>query len=171
MSDDTEERTCFVALGGGEEVRDLSDDTEERPCFVALLRDRSEMPETEVGRLVGTGEISSALLVLVDIGRLVFAALRGLILTELGVEILAAAAGVGVSMLKSDAFCRGGGGFEPIAFGVFSEQALRASKRESFRSSFTSLLDPAASGVSIRGVRLVSELSDFDVGVSILVGL
>ena len=147
-------------------MRGLSDDTEERTCFVALLRDRSEMPETEDGRLVGTGETSSALLVLVDIGRLVFAALRGLVSVELGVEILGAAAGVGVSMLKSDSFCRGD--FEPTAFGVLSEQALKASKRESFRSSFTSPLGPAASGVSIRGVRLVSELSELDVGVSIL---
>ena len=47
---------------------DLSDDTEERTCFVALLRDRSEI---EDGRLVGTGEISSALLVLVGVERLI----------------------------------------------------------------------------------------------------
>ena len=168
MSDDTEERTCFVALGGGEEVRDLSDDTEERPCFVALLRDRSEMPETEVGRLVGTGEISSALLVLVDIGRLVFAALRGLVSIGLGVEILGAAAGVGVSMLKSDAFSRRGVDFEPATFGVLSEQALIASKRESFRSSLTSPIGPVASGVSFKGVRSVSVLDEFDVDISIL---
>ena len=147
---------------------DLSDDTEERTCFVALLRDRSEMPEIEVGRLVGTGEISSALLVLVDVERLMFAALRGLVLIGFGIEIVGAAAGVGVSMLKSDALSRRGGDFEPTTFGVLSEQALKASKRESFRSSFTSPLGPAASGVSIRGVRLVSELSEFDVGVSIL---
>ena len=167
MSEDTEERTCFGAHFGEEEVRDLSDDTEERTCFVALLRDRSEMPEIEDGRLVGTGEISSVLLVLVDVGRrLMFAALCGLI--GLGVEILGAAAEVGISMLKSDASSWGGGNRKPTTFGVWSEQALIASKRESFRSSFTSLLDPAASGVSIRGVRLVSELSDFDVGVSIL---
>ena len=83
---------------------DLSDDTEGRPSFVALLRDRSEMPETEVGRLVGTGEISSAFLVLVDVGRLMFAALPGLVLIGLGLEILGAAAGVGVSIVKSDAF-------------------------------------------------------------------
>jgi len=152
-------------------VGDLSDDTEERPCFVALPRGRSEMPEIEVGRLVGVGETSSALLVLVNIGRLVFAALRGLILIGLGVAILGAAAGVGVSRLKSDSFCRRGGDFEPTAFGVLSEQALKASKRESFRSSFTSPLVPATSGVSIRGVRLVSELGEFDVDVSILVGL
>jgi len=94
-------------------VGDLPDDTEERTCFVALLRDRSEMPEIEVERLVGTGEISSALVVLVNVGRLMFA----------------------------------------------------------FRSSFTSPLGPAASGVSIRGVRSVSELGEFGVGVSILVGL
>ena len=50
---------------------DLSDDTEERTCFVALLRDRSEMPEIEDGRLVGSGEISSALLVLVGVERLI----------------------------------------------------------------------------------------------------
>ena len=147
---------------------DLSDDTEERTCFVALLRERSEMPEIEVGRLIGTGETSSALLVLVDVGGLMFAALRGLVLVELGDEILGAAAGVGVSMLKSDAFCRRGGNFEPIAFGVFSEQDLIASKRESFRSSSTSPLGPAPSGVFIRGVRSVSELGEFDVGVSIL---
>ena len=54
---------------GGQRREDLSDDTEERPCFVALPRGRSEMPEIEVGRLVGTGEISSALLVLVDVGK------------------------------------------------------------------------------------------------------
>ena len=36
---------------------------------MALPRGRSEMPEIEVGRLVGTGEISSALLVLVDVGK------------------------------------------------------------------------------------------------------
>ena len=146
----------------------MSHDTEERTSFVALLRDRSEMPETEVGRLVGAGEISSALLVLVDVGRLIFAALPGLVLIELWVDILEAATGVGVLTLKGDAFCRRGGNFEPTAFGVFSEQALIASKRESFRSSFTSPLGPAASGVSIRGVRLVSELSELDGGVSIL---
>ena len=147
---------------------DLSDGTEERTCFVALLRDRSEMPEIEVGRLVGTGEISSALLVLVDVERLVFAALPGLVWIGLGVDILGAAAGVGVSMLKSDAFSRRGVDFEPATFGVLSEQALIASKRESFRSSFTSSLGPTASGVSIRGVRSVIVLDEFDVGVSIL---
>ena len=147
---------------------DLSDDTEGRPSFVALLRDRSEMPETEVGRLVGTGEISSAFLVLVDVGRLMFAALSGLVLIGLGVDILGAAAGVRVLMLKSDAFCRRGGNFEPTAFGVLREQALIASKKESLRSSFTSPHGPAASGVSIRGVRSVSELGEFDVDVSIL---
>ena len=46
---------------------DLSDGTEERTCFVALLRDRSEMPKIEVGRLVGTREISSDLPVLVGV--------------------------------------------------------------------------------------------------------
>ena len=148
-------------------MRGLSDDTEERTCFVALLRDRSEMPEIEVGRLVGAGEISSALLVLVDVGILMFAALPGLVLIGLGVEILGAAAGVEVSMLKSDAFSRRVD-FEPTTFGVLSEQALKASKRESFRSSSTSPLGPAASGVSIRGARPVSELGEFDVGVSIL---
>jgi len=152
-------------------VGDLPDDTKERTCFVALLRDRSEMPEIEVERLVGTGEISSALVVLVNVGRLMFAALRGLVLIELVVEILGAAAGVGVSMLRSDVFSRRGGDFEPTTFGVLSEQALKASNRESFRSSFTSPLGPAASGVSIRGVRSVSELGEFGVGVSILVGL
>ena len=81
---------------------DLSDGTEERTCFVALVRDKSEMPEIEDGRLVGTGETSSALLVLVDVERLVFAPLRGLVSIGLGVEILGAAAGVGVSMLKSN---------------------------------------------------------------------
>ena len=147
---------------------DLSDVTEERTCFVALLRDKSEMPEIEVGRLVGTGEISSALLVLVDVEIHVFAALRGLVLIGLGVEILGAAAGVGVSMLKSDAFSRRGVDFEPATFGVLSEQALIASKRESFRSSFTSSLGPTASGVSIRGVRSVSVLGEFGVDFSIL---
>ena len=123
---------------------DLSDDTEERTSIVALLWDRSEMPETEDGRLVGIGETSSALLVLVDIGRLVFAALRGLVSVVLGVEILASAAGVGASMLKSDASSRRGGNRKPATFGVWSEQALIASKRESFRSSLTSLIGPVA---------------------------
>ena len=37
MSDDTEERTCFAAHGGGgERIRDMSEDTEERTCFGAL---------------------------------------------------------------------------------------------------------------------------------------
>ena len=123
---------------------DLSDVTEERTCFVALLRGRSEMPEIEVGTLVGTGEISSALLVLVGVERLVFAALRGLVSVVLGVEILASAAGVGASMLKSDASSRRGGNRKPATFGVWSEQALIASKRESFRSSLTSLIGPVA---------------------------
>ena len=36
MSDDTEERTCFAAHGGGgERIRDMSKDTEERTCFGA----------------------------------------------------------------------------------------------------------------------------------------
>ena len=36
MSDDTEERTCFAAHGGGgERIRDMSEDTEERTCFGA----------------------------------------------------------------------------------------------------------------------------------------
>ena len=37
MSDDTEERTCFAAQGGGggERTRDMSEDTEERTCFGA----------------------------------------------------------------------------------------------------------------------------------------
>ena len=146
----------------------LSDGTEERTCFEALLRDRSEMTEIEFGRLVGTGEISSALLVLVDVGRLMFAALRGLVFIGLGVEILGAAAGVGVSMLKSDAFSRRGVDFEPATFGVLSEQALIASKRESFRSSLTSPIGPVASGVSFKGVRSVSVLDEFDVDISIL---
>ena len=77
---------------------DLSDDTEEGPCFVALPRGRSEMPEIEVGRLVGTGEISSALLVLVDVERLMFAALRGLVLIGFGIEIVGAAAGGGLDV-------------------------------------------------------------------------
>jgi len=153
----------------------LSDDTEERPCFVALLRDRSEMPEIEVGRLVGTGEISSALLVLVGVvgvERLVFAALRGLVSVVLGVEILASAAGVGASMLKSDASSRRGGNRKPATFGVWSEQALIASKRESFRSSPTSPISPVASGLSVRGVRSASVLDELGVvGVSSLVGL
>ena len=156
MSDDTEERTCFVALGGGEEVRDLSDDTGERTCFVALLRDRSEMPEIEDG----TGEMSSALFVLVDVERLVFAALRGLVSIGLGVEILGAAAGVGVSVLKSNASSWRGGNRKPTTFGVWSEQALMASKRESFRSSLTSPISPVASGVSVRGVRSASVLDE-----------
>ena len=142
---------------------DLSDDTEGRPSFVALLRDRSEMPETEVGRLVGTGEISSALLVLVDVERLMFAALRGLVLIGFGIEIVGAAAGVGVSMLKSDGLSRRGGDFEPTTFGVWSEQALIASKRESFRSSLTSPIGPVASGVSVRGVRSASVLDELGV--------
>ena len=144
---------------------DLSDDTEERTCFVALLRDRSEI---EDGRLVGTGEISSALLVLVDVERLVFAALRGLVSIGLGVEILGAAAGVGVSMLKSNASSWRGGNRKPTSFGVWSEQALIASKRESFRSSLTSPIGPVASGVSFKGVRSVSVLDEFDVDISIL---
>ena len=82
---------------------DLSDGTEERTSIVALLRDRSEMPEIEVGRLVGTGEISSALLVLVDFERLMFAALPGLVLIGLGVDIWGSAAGVGGSMVKFNA--------------------------------------------------------------------
>ena len=148
---------------------DLSDDTEERTSFVALLRDRSEMPEIEVGRLVGTGEISSALLVLVGVERLVFAALRGLVSVVLGVEILASAAGVGASMLKSDASSWKGGNRKPTTFGVWSEQALIASKRESFRSSLTSSLGPVASGVSVRGVRSASVLDELGVvGVSTL---
>ena len=147
----------------------LSDDTEERTSFVALLRDRSEMPEIEVGRLVGTGEISSALLVLVGVERLVFAALRGLVSVVLGVEILASAAGVGASMLKSDASSRRGGNRKPATFGVWSEQALIASKRESFRSSLISPLGPVASGVSVRGVRSASVLDELGVvGVSAL---
>jgi len=153
-------------------VGDLSDVTEERTSFVALLKDKSEMPETEVGRLVGTGEISSTMLVLVDIGRLVFAALRGLVSVVLGVEILASAAGVGVSMLKSDASSWRGGNRKPATFGVWSEQALIASKRESFRSSLTSPIGPVASGVSVRGVRSASVLDELGVvGVSTLVGL
>jgi len=157
-------------------VGDLSADTEERTCFVALLWDRSEMPETEDGRLVGTGETSSALLVLVNIGRLGFAALRGLVSVELGVEILGAAAGVGASMLKSDASSwRGGdpgGNRKPTTFGVWSEQALIASNKESFRSSLTSPISPVASGVSVRGVRSASVLDELGVvGVSSLVGL
>ena len=148
---------------------DLSDDTEERTCFVALLRDRSEMPGIEDGRLVGTGEISSALLVLVDVERLVFAALRGLVSTGLGVEILGAAAGVGVSMLKSDASSWRGGNRKPTTFGVWSEHALKASKRESFRSSLTSPIGPVASGVPVRGVHSVSMLDELGVvGVSTL---
>ena len=148
---------------------DLSDVTEERPCFVALPRGRSEMPEIEVGRLVGTGEISSALLVLVDIGRLVFAALRGLVLIGLGVDILGSAAEVGASMLKSDALSWRGGKRTPTTFGVRSEQALIASKRESFRSSLTSSLGPVASGVSVRGVRSASVLDKLGVvGVTTL---
>ena len=148
---------------------DLSDDTEERTSFVALLRDRSEMPEIEVGRLVGAGEISSALLVLVDVERLVFAALRGLVSIGLGVEILGAAAGVGVSVLKSNASSWRGGNLKPTTFGVWSEQALMASKRESFRSSLTSPISPVASGVSVRGVRSASVLDEFGVvGVSTL---
>ena len=147
---------------------DLSDDTEERTCFVALLRDRSEMPEIEDGRLVGTGEISSALLVLVDVERL-FAALCGLVLIGLGVEILGAAAGVGASMLKSDASSWRGGNRKPATFGVWSEQALIASKRESFRSSLTSPIGFVASGVSVRGVRSASVLDELGVvGVSTL---
>ena len=146
---------------------DLSDDTEERTCFVALLRDRSEMPEIEDGRLVV--EISSALLVLVDVERLVFAALRGLVSIGLGVEILGAAAGVGVSVLKSNASSWRGGNLKPTTFGVWSEQALMASKRESFRSSLTSPISPVASGVSVRGVRSASVLDEFGVvGVSTL---
>ena len=148
---------------------DLSDDTEERTCFVALLRDRSEMPEIEDRRLVGTGEISSALLVLVDVDRLVFAALRGLVSIGLGVEILGAAAGVGVSVLKSNASSWRGGNRKPTTFGVRSEQALIASKRESFRSSLTSPISPVASGVSVRGVRSASVLDELGVvGVSTL---
>ena len=148
---------------------DLSEDTEERTCFVALLRGRSEMPEIEDGRLVGTREISSALLVLVDVGRLMFAALRGLVFIGLGVEILGAAAGVGVSMLKSDASSWRGGNRKPTTFGVWSEQALIASKRESFRSSLTSPIGPVASGVSFKGVRSASVLDELGVvGVSTL---
>ena len=136
---------------------------------MALLRDRSEMPETEVGRLVGTGEISSALLVLVGVERLVFAALRGLVSVVLGVEILASAAGVGASMLKSDASSRRGGNRKPATFGVWSEQALIASNKESFRSSLTSPISPVASGVSVRGVRSASVLDELGVvGVSTL---
>ena len=81
----------------------LSDGTEERTCFEALLRDMSEMTEIEFGRLVGTGEISSALLVLVDFERLMFAALPGLVLIGLGVDIWGSAAGVGGSMVKFNA--------------------------------------------------------------------
>ena len=81
----------------------MSDGTEERTCFEALLRDRSEMTEIEFGRLVGTGEISSALLVLVDFERLMFAALPGLVLIGLGVDIWGSAAGVGGSMVKFNA--------------------------------------------------------------------
>ena len=143
----------------------LSDGTEERTCFEALLRDRSEMTEIEFGRLVGTGEISSALLVLVDVERLVIAAMRRLVVIGLGVERLGTAVGVG---LKSDASSWRGGNRKPTTFGVWSEQALIASKRESFRSSLTSPIGLVASGVSIRGVRLVSVLGEFDVGVSIL---
>ena len=142
---------------------DLSDVTEERTSFVALPRGRSEMPEIEDGRLVGTGEMSSALLVLVNVERLVFAALRGLVLIGLGVE--RTAAGVG---LKSDASSWRGGNRKPTTFGVWSEQALIASKRESFRSSLTSPIGPVASGVSFKGVRSVSVLDEFDVDISIL---
>jgi len=139
---------------------------------VALLRDRSEVPGIEDGRLVGTGEISSTLLVLVDVERLVFAALRGLVSVELGVEILGAAAGVGASVPKSDASSWRGGNRKPATFGVWSEQALIASKRESFRSSPTSPISPVASGLSVRGVRSASVLDELGVvGVSSLVGL
>ena len=144
----------------------MSEDTEERPCFVALLRGRSEMPEIEVGRLVGTGEISSALLVLVDVERLVIAAMRGLVVIGLGVERLGTAAGDG---LKSDASSWRGGNRKPPTFGVWSEQALIASKRESFRSSLTSPISHVASGVSVRGVRSASVLDELGVvGVSAL---
>jgi len=139
---------------------------------VALPRGRSEMPEIGGGRLVGTGEISSAVLVLVDVKRLVFAALRGLVSIRLGVELLGAAAGVGASMLKSDASSWRGGNRKPATFGVWSEQALIASKRESFRSSLTSPIGLVASGVSIKGVRSASVLDELGVvGISILVGL
>ena len=148
---------------------DLSDDTEERTSIVALLWDRSEMPETEDGRLVGIGETSSALLVLVDIGRLVFAALRGLVSVGLGVEILGSAAGVGALVLKSDASSWRGGNRKPTTFGVWSEQALIASNRESFRPSLTAPIGPVASGVSVRGVRSASVLDELGVvGVSAL---
>ena len=76
---------------------------------------------------------------------------------------------MGVSMLKSDALSRRGGDFEPTTFGVWSEQALIASKRESFRSSLTSPIGPVASGVSVRGVRSASVLDELGVvGVSAL---
>ena len=98
-----------------------------------------------------------------------FAALRGLVLIGLGVEILGAAAGVGVSMLKSDASSWRGGNRKPTSFEVWSEQALIASKRESFRSSLTSPIGLVASGVSIKGVRSASVLDELGVvGISIL---